>query len=86
MPIKDLLYPTAEEVKRTNKRKNLFPEPKGSFIKVKCASCEHQTVCYSHTQRKRNCDECNSPIWYPTGGMGRLAEGCRWAVIRRTAN
>ncbi|ELQ74451.1 Ribosomal protein S27, partial [Trachipleistophora hominis] len=83
-PIKDLLYPTLEEVKRTNKRKKLIPEPNGSFIRVKCASCDAQTVCYSHTQIKRLCGECNASIWYPTGGAGKLAEQCAWAKIRRT--
>lgn len=77
------MYPTQEEVKITNKIKKLIPEPKGYFVIVKCGSCDSLTICFSHKQSKRLCSECNAPILYPSGGMGKLGEKCALKKIVR---
>nr|7QCA_SBB Chain SBB, eS27 SBB [Spraguea lophii 42_110]7QJH_RBB Chain RBB, eS27 [Spraguea lophii 42_110]7QJH_SBB Chain SBB, eS27 [Spraguea lophii 42_110]8BR3_SBB Chain SBB, eS27 [Spraguea lophii 42_110]8P5D_SBB Chain SBB, eS27 [Spraguea lophii 42_110]8P60_RBB Chain RBB, 40S ribosomal protein S27 [Spraguea lophii 42_110]8P60_SBB Chain SBB, 40S ribosomal protein S27 [Spraguea lophii 42_110] len=81
MIAKNLLYPTVEEIKKNNKRKQLFQEVKGYFMEVKCAGCATLNVCYSHSQKTISCKGCSMVILRSTGGKAKISNECSYMVI-----
>uniref|UniRef100_A0A3Q2UP35 40S ribosomal protein S27 n=1 Tax=Fundulus heteroclitus TaxID=8078 RepID=A0A3Q2UP35_FUNHE len=76
MPLaKDLLHPSAEEEKRSHKKKRLVQSPNSYFMDVKCPGCYKITTVFSHAQTVVLCVGCSTVLCQPTGGKARLTEG-----------
>ncbi|CAL8361032.1 unnamed protein product [Arctogadus glacialis] len=76
MPLaRDLLHPTAEEQKRTHKKKRLVQSPNSYFMDVKCPGCYKITTVFSAAQTVVLCVGCSTVLCQPTGGKARLTEG-----------
>jgi small subunit ribosomal protein S27e len=71
----DILHPSALHESQTNKKKTLVPNPRSSFLSLKCADCIEVTTAFSHSNVPVTCAECGKVLAYPTGGRLRLAEG-----------
>ena len=54
------------------KRKILIPEPKSSFLKVRCPDCENEQIIFSHPSTAVRCLVCGKILAEPTGGKGRI--------------
>eukprot|EP00341_Mesodinium_pulex_P003305 CAMPEP_0116911916 /NCGR_PEP_ID=MMETSP0467-20121206/15773_1 /TAXON_ID=283647 /ORGANISM="Mesodinium pulex, Strain SPMC105" /LENGTH=83 /DNA_ID=CAMNT_0004587791 /DNA_START=32 /DNA_END=283 /DNA_ORIENTATION=+ len=76
MPVRDLLYPSAEEEARCHKLKRLVQAPNSFFMDVKCPNCYHITTVFSHAQTVVVCAGCTDMLCQPTGGKAKLTEGC----------
>ncbi|KAL0639848.1 40S ribosomal protein S27 [Maublancomyces gigas] len=72
----DLLNPSAATELRRHKLKNLIQTPRSYFMDVKCPGCVQITVIYSHAQTLVICGSCATILCRPTGGKGKLTEGC----------
>ncbi|XP_034289263.1 small ribosomal subunit protein eS27-like [Pantherophis guttatus] len=72
---KDLLHSSPEE-KRKHKKKRLLQSPNSYFMDVKCPSCYKITNVFNHAQTVVLCVGCSTVLCQPTGGKGRLTEGC----------
>ena len=83
MAIKDLAFPTEEDLKRTCKRNKLIPQPNGCFMYLKCKPCELAIVAYSHSQTERRCPGCMNVIMIPKGGKAEVIDGIRFKKVGR---
>lgn len=54
------------------KKNRVFRQANGYFMYVKCAECEEQTVCYSHSQSDVKCGGCSTVVLKSTGGLAKL--------------
>ena len=72
----DLLNPTAASQARSHKLKRLVQNPNSFFMDVKCPGCFAITTVFSHAQTVVVCSSCAQVLCQPTGGKGRLTEGC----------
>merc|ERR1712236_207315 len=77
MPLaRDLLNPSKEDWKRTNKLKRLVPHPNSFFMDVKCPGCYRISFVFSHATNVVYCKGCTTVLCQPTGGKARLTDGC----------
>lgn len=75
MPLKDLLHPTAADLKQTHKLKRLVQAPNSYFLDVRCDQCISITTMFSHAQTVVVCSGCSQVLCTPTGGLAKLAQG-----------
>lgn len=68
----------------TYKKDRVFRQSNGYFMIVKCADCEEQTICYSHSQTDMKCKGCSNLILRSTGGMAKLTNKARSKVAENT--
>lgn len=54
------------------KRKELIPQPRSVFLRVKCPSCGDEQIVFSHPATLVRCHICGEPLVEPTGGKGRF--------------
>lgn len=47
-------------------------EPKGKFIKVRCAKCKNEQVVFGKCSTEVHCLVCNDPLAVPTGGKSKI--------------
>lgn len=47
-------------------------EPKGKFIKVRCAKCKNEQVIFGKCATTVGCLVCGQTMAKPAGGKGRL--------------
>ncbi len=47
-------------------------EPKGKFVKVRCANCKNEQVIFGKCATKINCLVCNTPLAEPVGGKSKI--------------
>ena len=50
----------------------LIPEPRTSFLKIKCGACGNTQNIFSNATTKVNCLACDKPIAQPKGGKAKL--------------
>ncbi|KAL9715770.1 40S ribosomal protein S27 [Leucoagaricus gongylophorus] len=72
----DLLNPSLESQRKQHKLKCLVQQPKSCFIDVKCPGCLNVNIVFSHPSTVVQCSSCSTVLSQPTGGKGRLTEGC----------
>jgi len=63
--------------KANYKKSRVFRAATGHFLLLKCADCEDQTVCYSHSQAHIKCKVCSGSLMKPTGGMAKVMNKAR---------
>ena len=63
-----------------HKKKKVFRTCKGSFMHVKCAECDEQTICYSHSQMSIKCDKCGTMILKSSGGKALLMNSATFKI------
>ncbi|RLE50294.1 MAG: 30S ribosomal protein S27e [Candidatus Methanomethylicota archaeon] len=56
------------------KRKQLVPQPKSRFLKVKCPDCGNEQVVFSHATIVVKCLVCGRTLAKPSGGKA-IIEG-----------
>ncbi|XP_025195674.1 40S ribosomal protein S27-like [Melanaphis sacchari] len=79
MPLaKSILHPSAVEDLRTHKLKRLVPRPNSYFMDIKCPGCYKIKTVFSHVQENVKCDGCLIVLCRPTGGKGKLSDGCSY--------
>lgn len=83
MTIKDLAFPTTEELRRTCKRNKLIPQPNGYFLYLRCKSCDVIILAYSHSQTRRTCAGCNTVMLNPRGGKARIEGDVKIKKIKK---
>lgn len=83
MAIKDLAFPTAEELRTTCKRKRLIPQNNSHFLYLRCKSCDIIILAYSHSQTRRMCPGCNMVMLVPKGGKARIEGDVKIKKIKR---
>ncbi len=47
-------------------------EPKGRFVKVRCANCKNEQVVFGKCATKVNCLVCNTTLAEPVGGKSNI--------------
>ncbi|KYH36759.1 MAG: 30S ribosomal protein S27ae [Candidatus Bathyarchaeota archaeon B24] len=55
-----------------SRRKELIPQPRSVFLRVKCPSCGYEQVVFSHPATVVKCHICGEALVEPTGGKGRF--------------
>lgn len=50
----------------------MLNEPKGKFVKVRCAKCKNEQVIFGKCSTKIICLVCNEPLAVPTGGKSKV--------------
>lgn len=83
MAIKDLAFPSAEELRTTCKRNKLIPQPNGYFLYLRCKACDVIIVAYSHSQTKRTCPGCDQTMLMPRGGKARIEGNVKIKKIKK---
>ena len=79
----DLLHPTPEHERSSNKKKRLVQSPNSYFLDIKCPSCYALTTAFSHAQTVIRCVGCGAILAQPSGGKCKLTVGC---AFRRKAD
>lgn len=54
------------------KKRALIPQPKSSFIKVKCPDCGNEQVTFNKTNQTVVCNICGAVLLEPSGGKAIL--------------
>ncbi|XP_050542555.1 40S ribosomal protein S27-like [Daktulosphaira vitifoliae] len=79
MPLaKSILHPTVNDDQQCHKLKRLVPRPNSYFMDIKCPGCYKIKTVFSHIQNKVKCDSCMVVLSRPTGGKGKLSDGCSY--------
>jgi small subunit ribosomal protein S27e len=55
-----------------SRRKELIPQPRSAFIRVKCPSCGDEQIVFSHPATLVKCHICGEALVEPTGGKGKF--------------
>jgi small subunit ribosomal protein S27e len=74
----DLRYPKVKSERQKHKLTRLVQGPNAFFMDVKCPSCAHAALVYSHSTTAVNCRRCSTLLSHPTGGKAKLSEGCQF--------
>jgi small subunit ribosomal protein S27e len=48
--------------------KKLIPEPRSSFLRVKCPKCGNEQVVFSNAVNRVNCNVCSAELAEPSSG------------------
>jgi small subunit ribosomal protein S27e len=54
------------------KLKNLFPQPKSRFLRVKCLNCGNQQIIFGCSATDVTCLVCGKTLLQSTGGKARI--------------
>jgi small subunit ribosomal protein S27e len=57
---------------RTKKHKDLIPQPKSRFLRVKCLNCGNQQIIFGCSATDVNCLVCGKMLLQSTGGKARI--------------
>lgn len=52
--------------------KDLIPQPKSRFLRVKCLNCGNQQIIFGCSATDVNCLVCNKVLLQSTGGKARI--------------
>jgi len=55
-----------------NLKKDLIPQPRSRFLKVKCTECGNIQIVFSHSTSIVRCKVCNKQLTEPTGGKAKI--------------
>ncbi|MBN1215062.1 MAG: 30S ribosomal protein S27e [Candidatus Lokiarchaeota archaeon] len=54
------------------KVKDLIPQPKSRFLRVKCLHCGNQQIIFGCAAQDVNCEVCGKTVLQSTGGKARI--------------
>ena len=57
---------------RNTKSKELIPQPKSRFLRVKCLNCGNQQIIFGCSATNVHCLVCNKILLQSTGGKARI--------------
>ncbi len=57
---------------RNNRPKELIPQPKSRFLRVKCLNCGNQQIIFGCSATDVNCLVCGKLLLQSTGGKARI--------------
>ena len=55
--------------------RELIPQPRSSFIKVKCPECGNEQTTFNKATTKVRCNVCETILVEPTGGKALIKGG-----------
>lgn len=57
---------------RNKKAKELIPQPRSRFLRVKCLNCGNQQIVFGCSATEVNCLVCGKTLLQSTGGKARI--------------
>jgi small subunit ribosomal protein S27e len=61
-----------KKMTHNNKPKELIPQPKSRFLRVKCLNCGNQQIIFGCSATDVNCLVCGKLLLQSTGGKARI--------------
>ncbi len=55
--------------------RELIPQPRSSFIKVKCPDCGNEQITFSKATTRVKCNVCGATLVEPSGGKAIIKGG-----------
>jgi small subunit ribosomal protein S27e len=52
--------------------KDLIPQPRSSFIRVKCNNCSNEQIVFDRATIVVKCNVCDEALTEPTGGKAKI--------------
>lgn len=53
-------------------RRELIPQPRSNFLKVKCQKCGNEHIVFERSSTILKCDVCEEVIVEPSGGKAKI--------------
>jgi small subunit ribosomal protein S27e len=53
-------------------RRELIPQPRSTFLKVKCQKCGNEHIAFERSSTILKCDVCEEVIVEPRGGKAKI--------------
>jgi len=53
-------------------RRELIPQPRSTFLKIKCQKCGNEQVVFERSSTTLKCDVCEEVLLEPRGGKAKI--------------